>query len=133
MPRPTIDIEPFRDEIEQRFRNNAWNTPQAIAWLRANGVLIKPTAFKKRLRQWGVAIKPQRPIVDDNSETKLRATIEELFWTTKLGDNDSCKILNLQGYSISLRQYQRIRRSLGLKRRVPKEGQPDDNDNIIPS
>lgn len=130
MPRPTIDIEPFRDEIEQRFRDNAWNTAQAIAWLRANGVSIKPTAFKKRLRDWGVAIKPQRPVASEQSEAALRATIEELFWTWDIDDDMTYRILNIEGHSISLQQYRRLRRSLGLKRRIAQEEQPDHNANI---
>lgn len=123
MGRPAIDIELFRDEIEQRFRNNTWTTIQAIVWLRLQCVRIQPVAFKKRLKQWVVAIKPRRNIEED-SEALLKEEIKELFYQWDMGDDDTCQILSIEGYTISLRQYQRFRKSLGLKSRIPGEDQP---------
>src|SRR2546423_10144354 len=53
MPRPTIDLEPYRDEIERRLLQSHHTHAEVLAWLETEGVTIALKTLKRRCRDWG--------------------------------------------------------------------------------
>ena len=53
MPRPTIDLEPYRDEIERRILQDHYTHAEVLAWLKTQGINIVAKTLVRRCRDWG--------------------------------------------------------------------------------
>jgi len=107
---PPIDLEPLREEIEQRFATYTY--PQLIKWLGdEHGIVVTKRTLIRRLKKWDLF----------HREAALTPTALEsisfLFHTTTDNDDDIAATLNAQGIPISGRQVKRARLSQGWRRR----------------
>ena len=118
MGRPTITLEPYREEILRR-RHLHDTYDQISAWLRlTHNVALTTRTLKRRINEWG--IEPIRQPTEDSEY--LRACIKYKFHTVTLDDSEMLRALRLDGHIICLRRLQRIRCEMGLYRqRSPLE------------
>ncbi|OXV10153.1 hypothetical protein Egran_02085 [Elaphomyces granulatus] len=111
--RPSKDILRYKDEIIELFLQGSTNR-NIVSYLSDNyNVEIGHRTLERRLAEWGVRKNHQ------NIDTpQLRARISVLFFQCCLGDKDILYVLQREGYSINARGLSRIRKSMGLLRRV---------------
>jgi hypothetical protein len=114
MPRPSIDLEPYKDEIVALFRND--NSIEAIALhLRTRHQLqVQSRTIKSRLRAWGV--RKNNPAT--TTDSALHDRIKVLFFEASLEENEILAALTADGYKVTPRTLRRIRHKLGLLRRT---------------
>ncbi|KAL4965070.1 uncharacterized protein BDV14DRAFT_189871 [Aspergillus stella-maris] len=110
MPRPSIDLEPYRQEICDLYQTGTFI--DNIALLLANKYYIKvtPRTLKTRLKKWG-ASKQNRTASND---TALHSRIKVLMYQVGLNEAEILRILQLEGFDIQARTLKYIRQRLGL-------------------
>ncbi|KAJ5087943.1 hypothetical protein N7456_011559 [Penicillium angulare] len=112
MPRPRIDLEPYKDEIVELFPNASHK--EIIDHLQKKyDIVISRTTLKDRLRAWELL----RP--SPNIQSKIRDRVKELL--PLFGTKDILKILADEGTPSSSRTLERIRRRLGVSLRLTPE------------
>jgi hypothetical protein len=74
---------------------------------------VEQKTIRRRLQEWGIT---RRTKVDDTPQ--LRARIAILFYNCCLSDKNILNILQQEGYSISSWSLIRIRKEMGIKRRI---------------
>jgi Clr5 domain len=52
--RPSIDLQRFRDELEQLYLTHGYTHQQLADWLANQGLAIAPRTLKRRLKDWGL-------------------------------------------------------------------------------
>jgi tRNA threonylcarbamoyladenosine modification (KEOPS) complex Pcc1 subunit len=112
MVRPRINLEPFKDVIVE-LRSEEYTAEQIAVFLQSEyNINVKSRTIGTRLQQWGIR---RRIIASDTPE--LRASIAILF---RLNCTDEEMLIELQesGINIEITQLARIRRDLGLVRRM---------------
>lgn len=123
MPRHAIDLEPHRLEIE--IRVTAGHTiAQVLHFLQTtHHVRVGKATLERRLRDWGISVYRRRDATEDEA---LRERIVKTFWDCdrSIGDKETLEMLRLDGYTLSLLQLRKLRRGMGLMRKVPKEQRP---------
>ena len=115
MPRPTIAMPP---EIQQWIRDQycyEHKTAEELVQALANEHEFEITlrTLKRRLQEWGCK---KQTRVDYTFELVSRFLI--LFYQMVLDDKTITYILNVEGMSISHSNVARLRRKLGIRRRV---------------
>jgi Clr5 domain len=116
--RNPINLEPYRQEIEDLYNNNNNTIDYVISQLQVrHGLQVKATTLKDRLRKWG--IRQKNPTVA--SDEALHARIKVLFFQAGLDDKDLHRVLQEEGYRITRSTLKRLRRKLGLYRRVANQ------------
>ncbi|KAL4732819.1 hypothetical protein BDV11DRAFT_210668 [Aspergillus similis] len=110
MPRPPIDLEPYRQEICDLYKSGTF--VDNIVILLANKYYIKvtPRTLKNRLKKWGIS-KQNRTA---STDTVLHSRIKVLMYQVGLNEAEILKILHLEGFDIKARTLKYIRHSLGL-------------------
>jgi hypothetical protein len=111
--RPSKDLLCYKDEIVGLFLQGSTNR-DIVSYLFNNyHIEIANRTLKRRLAEWGVR-KNER-----NDDTlQLRARISVLFFQCCLEDRDMLTVLEREGYSINARGLSRIRKDMGLIRRI---------------
>lgn len=117
MPRPRIDIDRFREEIERRIMVEKQRHVDIITWLATQGCTTTKQTLLRRCRDWGAS---RRPTVSSN-DPALIAAIQEQFSTTFDNDTTISNTLNARGIHTSPNQVNEIRHQLGLHRRTKDE------------
>ncbi|KAL4933488.1 uncharacterized protein BDV17DRAFT_252101, partial [Aspergillus undulatus] len=114
MPRPAINLDPYRLEISQLYL--AGETPDSIALNLAAKYQISVTAptIKVRLRTWGIR-KQNRTAARDEA---LHARIKVLVYQVGLEEKELLQVLQREGFNIQPRTLKYVRHSLGIFRRV---------------
>jgi hypothetical protein len=112
MPPATIDLEPYRDEIERRLLQNHQGHTEVLAWLETEGVTIAPRTLKRRCKDWGAT---RRALT---SNTAVIALVEELYFSTHKDDEAIASALHIQGLHTSARQVREIRIANGWLHRA---------------
>lgn len=109
MPRPTIDVEPFKEQIIADLE--AKMTDQTIC----DKLPIKITTrtLRRSLQRWGV-----RRQIQTTNDKELHDLVHDLVLKELLSDKEIMPILLSRGYPISTTTLQRLRRKLGLQRRT---------------
>lgn len=54
MPRPLINLEPYKDEIIHFFQNNTSSKRISIFLYQQYGIEVTSRTIKSRLRSWGI-------------------------------------------------------------------------------
>lgn len=115
MPRPAIDLEKYRAEIEVRIYARESHT-EVLQWLESQGVVVAITTLRRRLHAWGIVLKPKRLPQQDE---RLRERIKELMGEPRpLTDNCMVDALRLDGFRITTSALQRVRLDMGLRRKA---------------
>ena len=102
MSPPTIDLEPYRDEIERRLLQNHQGHAEVLAWLETEGVTIAPRTLKRRCKDWGAT---RRAFTSDAA---IITQIKELYFSTHKDDEAIASALYIQGLHISAKQVREI-------------------------
>jgi hypothetical protein len=110
MPRPPIDLEPYRQEICDLYKTGTF--VDNIVVLLANKYYIKvtPCTLKSRLKKWGIS----KQNCTASNDTVLHSRIKVLMYQVGLNEAGILKILQLEGFDIKARILKYIRHNLGL-------------------
>jgi hypothetical protein len=81
MPRPRIDLEAFRDDIERRIASN-YTYKQIRSWLAGQGVIISKRTLQARCVAWETT----RRTTTAGTNTPLIEAVEAAFHTTNHSD-----------------------------------------------
>lgn len=94
--RPSINLEPYKDEITELYLNNT--VPSRIAAHLDNhyGISATSRTIESRLRRWGVK-KSNRTA---STDPVLHARIMILFYQVGLEEKELLKVLQLDGFKI---------------------------------
>lgn len=111
--RPTIDLADYQEFIINQSRNGSTPTGISALLLLKFQIDVKPRTIRRRLSEWHVVTRPK---CDDNGE--LRCRIAVLFFQCCLSDKDILHILQYEGYTVTARSLERIRKEMGIKRKV---------------
>jgi hypothetical protein len=117
MPRPRIDIDRFRDEIERRVMVQKQRHKDIVKWLAEQGCSTTQQTLLRRCRDWGAS---RRPTVTSD-DPALIAAIQEQFSSTFDNDTTISSTLNARGIHTSPNQVNEIRHKHGLHRRTRDE------------
>ena len=108
---PSIDLQPFRDELEQLYLADGYTHEQLVQWLAGQGLVVASRTLKKRFKDWGIT-RRQAALTPAALET-----ISHLFHTTTDDDNAIARALTAQGIAVSAGQVQQTRLTHGWRRR----------------
>jgi len=115
---PAINLEPYKDEIIQLFRDGM-PSQNIAAHIRArHGVSVAERTIKSRLQEWQVRKRNRAP---SNSDSALRDRVTTLFFEHGLEDKEMLRFLQDEGFDINLRSLGKLRRGLNLHRRENPE------------
>jgi hypothetical protein len=117
MPRPAIDLDPFRDEIQRRVLVEKQPLRDIVKWLAEQGCSTTTQTISRRCRLWGAS---RRPTVS-SKDPALIAAVQEQFSSTFDNDTTIAKTLNAQGIQTSRNQVHEIRLKHGWHRRTNHE------------
>ncbi|KAL4872283.1 hypothetical protein BDV12DRAFT_183231 [Aspergillus spectabilis] len=114
MPPPTINLEPYQQEISSLYRSNT--SSKSIAEILGNqyGIQVKARTIESRLNRWGVK-KQNRTAAND---PVLHARIKILMYQVGLEEDEILHVLQHEGFYISARTLKYVRHLLGLFRRT---------------
>jgi hypothetical protein len=117
MPRPRVDIDRFRDEIERRVLVEKQRHKDIVIWLAEQGCKTTQQTLLRRCRDWGAS--RRRTVSSD--DPALIAAIQEQFSSTFANDTKISNTLNARGIHTSPNQVNEIRHKHGLHRRTRDE------------
>jgi len=113
--RSAINLEPYKEEIIQLVRDGL-STSNIAAHVRVrHGITVSERTIKSRLKEWGTRRRNQAQ--NFNTDSALRDRIKALFFEYGLEDKEMFRVLQDEGFQISLRSLGKLRRSLNLHRR----------------
>ncbi|KAK1989653.1 hypothetical protein LX36DRAFT_497281 [Colletotrichum falcatum] len=116
MPRPRIDLEPFRDDIHEKFQAG-WKYSAIISFLsESKSIEVSLATFERYLRKWNF-----RREIRTEFSTPLLSRIFELFFNQRLTDKYILLTLKNEGFQISPTGLKDIRKCHQLWRRQSKE------------
>jgi hypothetical protein len=114
MPRPSIELEPYKAEIISLYQNNMSCADIGQFLDTQYGIEVKQRTIYVRLKAWGIE-KHHRTL---KSDTVLHARIKILFFQVGLEEKDLLRVLKLEGWDIKARTLKYVRHYLGLYRRT---------------
>src|SRR3984957_13973150 len=104
MPRPPIDLDKYRDEIERRVLVQKQRHKDIVKWLAEQGCQTTTQTLLRRCRLWGAS---RRPTVSSDDPV-LIAAIQEQFSSTLDNDSTFSKTLHARGIQTSCNQVNEI-------------------------
>ena len=114
MPRPTIDLDSYKEFIRESYIDNDIDLDTIrIQLQQIYNVTVSLRALRGRLKTWDIQKRQQS---DDNPE--LRYRIITLFFDVGLDDTTMLDVLQREGYQIGIWKLQRLRKEMGMIRRV---------------
>lgn len=130
MGRRELDLEPWRDRIRDML-SEQYTHHEIVRKLRCEGAIISVPTLRRRLEYWGMTKPTLGKRLNEEQQAALRARIEANFWRySALGDRKTVRMLRRDGFKLSLGVYQRLRRSMGLLRRIPPDQEEEMNQAI---
>ncbi len=116
MPRPAIDLEPYKAIIIDLYDQH-YTVNQIVKTLSdQHNVEVKARTIGSRLQGWS---KNKRHATEDSPQLRLQIT--NLFLHCGLKDAEIVEVLRTEGYQLGLTGLIRIRKDLGLYRRLANE------------
>jgi len=112
MPRPAIELDVYRTEIERRIANKD-TQGQIRRWLASRGVRISKNTLSTRVVAWEASRRTRTAA----SDPSLIAAVEQEFFTTHHDDQTIADAITAQGLSTTRNQVEEIRLSQGWRRR----------------
>nr|POE74679.1 hypothetical protein CFP56_37210 [Quercus suber] len=114
MPRIALDLEPHKNLVIHAVEAGATHQ-DVLELLEEHGVRVSLATLKRRLNAWSV---PSKLLYTEDTPT-LRGLIAHHFNVLQITDDESLRILNDNGIVIRKTTMQRIRRRMGLLKRLP--------------
>ncbi|KAL4766702.1 hypothetical protein BDW60DRAFT_221101 [Aspergillus nidulans var. acristatus] len=114
MPRPSINLEPYRDEISTLYKSG--KSPPTIAMILGDryGIQVRERTIKTRLSIWGI----QKVNRTASADTVLHARITVLLYQVGLSEDEIIYVLQHEGWNIQPRTLKHVRHQQGLLRRT---------------
>jgi len=113
MPRTPIDLDAHKDTIISLYLQGH-SVDDVRQHLFDQGIKLGDRTLRTRLSQWNISKKIH---TDDTPELRLR--IATLFYQCAFKDEDILDVLRQEGFKIQPRALRRIRKKMGLIRRLP--------------
>ncbi|KAJ5454057.1 uncharacterized protein N7458_005013 [Penicillium daleae] len=111
MPRPQIDLEPYREEITLLYSQNA-RIANIQTIIQSHGVNISLRTLKTRLSSWGL----RRQLPSQNEA--LHARLLTLITEAGLSARETLEVLQKEGFRVSEPTLERLRKRLGIQLRT---------------
>jgi hypothetical protein len=118
MPRPRVDLDTFRDEIERRIASNHTHK-QIRSWLAGQGVIISKGTLQSRCVAWETT----RRTTTAGTNTTLIEAVETAFHTTNYSDQTIADNITASGLYTTRNQVEEIRLKNGWRRRANDKDQ----------
>jgi hypothetical protein len=115
MPPRKINLDLYKEEIIQLYRDSPSADDVPSHLYRRHNIRVSVKTIKRRIAEWGVT---KRIRTEDSPQ--LRARISVLFFECCASDKEILFILGKEGYKIGEWGLRRIRKKLGLSRRVSR-------------
>lgn len=114
MPRPSINLEPYREEISNLYQTGT--IPDSITKLLYNrhGIQVTSRTIKARLSKWGI----QKQNRTASTDEVLHARIKVLMYQVGLNEEEILHVLQLEGFNIQARTLKYVRQRQGFLRRT---------------
>ena len=112
--RPRINLEMYEDEIVKLYRNSHNSTQIANRLEQNHDITVTARTIQRKLTEWQIINK--RIKTEDTS--LLRCRIPALHYHCGFNDVDALSVLHHEGYSLSHKALVRIRKELGIIRRL---------------
>ena len=112
MPRPSINLTPFQDEIERRIAAGE-SQNQVREWLATEGISIGRNTISKRIVDWKIGHLSTTSAFNPT----LISAVEEAFHTTGDDDQTIAQDINTQGIATTSNQVKSIRLAHNWQRR----------------
>src|SRR4051794_24596867 len=117
---PPIDLEAHKDTIISLYLQG-YSAEDVRQHLFDQGVKVGDRTLRTRLNLWNISKKIH---TDDTLELRLR--IAALFYQCAFKDEDILEVLRQEGFTIQPRALRRIRKKMGLVRRLGKDREEAD-------
>lgn len=114
MPRPTIDLEPYKAEITALYQRNEPVVAIQDYLKESFNLQLSKRTLESRLQEWGLLHQDRTVSIN----TDVQARIKVLFFQVGLEDKDILYVLHQEGVTLASRTLRRMRKSLGLVRRT---------------
>ena len=111
--RPSVDLEPYKDELEDSFLTNATFQDLKNELFKNYSIAGIYRTIQRRFQIWNIK-KRNRPV----DSLEIREYIEFHIFDIGLSDEDVLEILHGEGYECGRRTLQRIRKRIGIYRRT---------------
>jgi hypothetical protein len=119
MPRPSINLEPYKAELINLYQNSASIQSLQTFLLDQHGIQLTTHTIESQLQKWG--IKKQNHTA--SSDTVLHAHIRILFFQVGLEEKDLFRVLKAEGFDISPRMLKHVhhhsQQSRSFEKQVP--------------
>jgi hypothetical protein len=117
MPRPRIDLEKFRPEIQQRLLVAKQTHAEIAEWLKEEEITTTVRSLKRRCKEGGYS---RRGMTSDDS---VVTHVANEFHTTNHTDETIANDLKARGIHVSNRQVKAARLQKGCRRRAANADQ----------
>src|SRR5438045_8558937 len=107
MPRPEVNLDHLRPEIEQRIILRKQSHKEVLAWLATQGIVINRKTLQRRIIQWGISRHGSAA-----HETAVASGESALRYTQK-DETASARDLNAEGRKSKARTVPSIRMGKG--------------------
>ena len=116
MPRPVVDLELYKDFIIESYQESCTIDEICEKLHEDYDIKLSSRTLRRRLQDWDIV-----KIVHTKDSSQLRLRIATLFLECYLDDGEILDLLREEQYKISETGLVRIRKSMGLTRRLPIE------------
>ena len=116
MPRARIDLRPHQDQLQQWVTNYIRQDDIRSRLLQQHGITISRTALTDELRR--LDIKRHNERLTEHQIGLLRIRIAHIFYALRLTDKETIKVLQADGFKLSIQKLAKIRKSIGLYKHV---------------
>ena len=114
MPRPIIQLEHYQELIGQLYLIEELTLSEVCQHLHdIQGIDVAKRTLQRRLKQWGME---KYDKTEDTIELRMRIVV--LFYDTGLDDKSILQVLVREGFTVGLWTLLRIRKQLGMIRRL---------------
>ena len=114
MPRPSIDLEPYKAEIISLFEHDNSAASIATTLQTKHNLKITDCTIKSCLQGWGIHKRNHMT----TSDIVLYNWIKILFFQLGLEDKELLQVLQDEGFDVTNRTLKRLRTQLGLRCRT---------------
>ncbi|KAI9779460.1 MAG: hypothetical protein M1816_001870, partial [Peltula sp. TS41687] len=120
MPRPGVDLEIYKDFVVELYQENCTIDEICQKLRDSHGLTLSARTLRCRLKDWDIS-----KIVHTKDTAQLRLRIATLFLECYLDDEEILDLLREEKYMLSSTGLVRIRKSMGLLRRLPLENRQE--------
>lgn len=113
---PRINLEPLRDAIESYALVDRLEAAEILERLeKEHGTKMGLRTLQRAMANWEIKVYTKR---DPEQDAELRARIVTLFYQWRLTDQEMVELLQYDGFKLSLHTFSRMRRAMGLAKRI---------------